>query len=184
MKYWSCLFLLLLAACARKQAPLPVYGQVPEFELTSQSGQPFARQALDGKIWVADFIFTSCQGPCPRMSSKMRLIQSSLAGRPDVKLVSFTVDPERDTPPVLAEYARRYHAEPDRWVFLTGAEDKLQLLTRQAFKLGDVGGGLTHSTRFVLVDRKSRIRGYYGTEEGFSMPQLLHDITQLERERT
>src|SRR2546425_3583191 len=124
--------LLVFCGCSGKQPPLPVYGQVPGFDLTAETGQPFNRKSLDGKIWVADFIFTTCTGPCPRMSSLMRQVQSSVQG---VKLVSFTVDPERDTPPVLAGYAERYHAESGRWYFLTGQRSELHRLARQAFKL-------------------------------------------------
>src|ERR1051326_2472104 len=88
----------------RKEAPLPVYWQVPPFRLTAQSGQPFDSQSLAGNIWVVDFIFTTCPGPCPRMSSQMRGIQTAVASLPDVRLVSITVDPKNDTPAVLAAY--------------------------------------------------------------------------------
>jgi protein SCO1/2 len=182
MKYAICVLALLAGSCAHRQPELPVYGQVPPFELTAQSGRPFTRQSVDGKIWVADFVFTTCMGPCPRLSSKMRQLQTSLAQMPDVKLVSFTVDPAHDTPPVLAEYAKRYRAEDGRWYFLTGPQERLQFLTRDVFKLGDTGGALIHSTRFVLLDRRSRIRGYYGTEEGTSMDDLLKDVRRLKRE--
>jgi cytochrome oxidase Cu insertion factor (SCO1/SenC/PrrC family) len=89
---------LALAGCTREPA-LPVYGAVPDFSLTSQSGQPFSSRALDGKIWVANFLFTSCPGPCPRMSWQMRRLALDLRDLPQVRFVSFTVDPERDTPP-------------------------------------------------------------------------------------
>jgi carboxypeptidase C (cathepsin A) len=113
-----------LAGC-RKEPPLPVYWQIPAFQLTAQSGQPFDSKSLEGDIWVADFIFTTCPGPCPRMSSQMRGVQSAVASMPDVKLVSFTVDPKNDTPTALAAYATRYRAEPGRWFFFTGdKEDK------------------------------------------------------------
>lgn len=170
--------LLFLAGCAT-EAPLPNYGEVPRFHLTSQSGGPLGRSDLEGFIWVADFIFTNCTGPCPRMSSLMRHIQASA---PRVKLVSFTVDPDRDSPPVLAAYARRYQADPSRWYFLTGARAELNDLGLTGFKLGNVDGSLVHSTRFVLVDRKSKIRGYYGTDEDDPSGRLLRDVRRLDRE--
>jgi protein SCO1/2 len=101
-----------------------------------------------------------------------------------VKLVSFTVDPEHDTPPVLAEYAKHFRQDPSRWFLLTGEQKKLSDLGEKAFMLNAVDGSLTHSTRFVLVDRKRRIRGFYHTGEGDFLPQLVRDIATLERETT
>jgi protein SCO1/2 len=117
------------------------------------------------------------------MSSQMRSVQSAVAGMPDVKLVSFTVDPQHDTPPVLADYARRYHAVPGRWFFLTGDRAALENICRDGFKLGDVDGSLVHSTRFVLVDRQSRVRGIYRTDEDDALSRLLHDLRTLRAEK-
>jgi protein SCO1/2 len=174
---------LLVASCVKPRG-LPVFGEVPEFQLTAQTGQPFDSKLLDGHVWVADFIYTTCTGPCPMMTTHMRQIQNSTVETPDVLLVSFTVDPAHDTPPVLTEYARHYRQDPARWYFLTGAAERLSDLGVHAFKLNSVDGSLTHSTRFVLVDPKRRIRGFYTTGEDAFMPQLMHDIRQLEKERT
>lgn len=164
---------LPLAGCGKKPEPLPVYGQVPPFVLTSQQGKEFrSQEQLDGKVWVADFIYTNCEGPCPRMSALMRRIQQATKDLPQVRLVSFTVDPARDTPEVMAAYAQRYQAESGRWFFLTGTRDALQQIYRHGFLLGDVDGSLVHSSRFVLVDARGRIRGFYGTSD-------LQDITRL-----
>jgi protein SCO1/2 len=176
MRFVAFIPVLFLASCAGPK-PLPILGQVPPFQLTAQTGQPFDSQSLDGHIWVANFIYTTCAGPCPMMSSQMRHVQSSTT--PHISLVSFTVDPQRDTPPVLAAYARHFTADPARWHFLTGEPSRLTALGLNAFKLNNVDGSLTHSTRFVLVDGARRIRGYY-----IGMPQLLHDIRQLEREKS
>ncbi|MDQ2898298.1 MAG: SCO family protein [Acidobacteriota bacterium] len=174
--------LLLVSACARHR-DLPNYGHVPAFELTSQTGAPFDRKSLDGSIWVADFIFTNCEGPCPRMSSRMYELQKATGGdMPGLKLVSFTVDPARDTPPVLAEYAKRFQAEPNRWTFLTGDPLTLQLLDREAFKLGNLSGAMDHSTRFVLVDRKGNIRSYYRIGDGDPVGAIISDARQLAKE--
>lgn len=175
------LCLMGIAGCARPQ-PLPVFGHVPGFRLTSQTGEPFDRTALDGKIWAADFIFTHCSGPCLRLSAQMRRVQTAVMEFPDVRLISFSVDPQRDTPSVLAEYAMRYRAQPGRWFFLTGDQKTLDALDRRAFMLGNVDGSLEHSTRFVLVDRKGRIRGYYGTSEDDPTMHLIADIRRLARE--
>jgi protein SCO1/2 len=174
---------LVTAGCLRTRA-LPVYGQVPDFRLISQTGEPFDRQQLRGKIWVADFIFTHCTGSCPRMSSQLSRVQSAVAEMPDVRLVSFSVDPQRDTADVLAQYARRYHAEPGRWLFLTGDPKTLDALDRRSFLLGNVDGSLEHSTRFVLVDRQGKIRGYYGAAQDDPTAGLLVDIRRLEREHS
>jgi len=177
----ACLLLLLLSACAPLK-PLPVLGHVPQFQLTLQSGASFDSRSLDGHIWVANFIYTTCDGPCPMMSHQMRGIQDSTAGTPQLKLVSFTVDPAHDTPPVLARYAAQFKADPARWFFLTGDMARLNDLGLNAFKLNSVDGSLNHSTRFVLVDGRRRIRGtYLSSDEGFPK-NLLRDIRQLQSE--
>ena len=176
--------ILILAACIHKSSKLPVYYDVPEFELTAQTDRPFDSSILKGKIWVADFIYTTCPGPCPRMTSQMHEVQDAIAKMPDVRLVSFTVDPARDTPPVLAQYAKEHGASNQLWYFLTGPPATLQRLDRDVFKLGNVDATLEHSTRFVLVDRQSRIRGYYETSESGIIPRLIEDIYALARDRT
>lgn len=171
---------VLLTACGREE-PLPVFGQVPRFELTDQLGRSFSRSALDGHVWVADFIFTHCEGPCPRMTSHMHAIQKKTD--PSVRLVSFTVDPANDTPPVLESYGRKFAADDSRWRFLTGDPDTLNMLDHDAFHLGSIGAGLDHSTRFVLIDKKGRIRGYYGIAEGSPEDRVSKDAARLEKEQ-
>jgi protein SCO1/2 len=183
MRWLLALALLIPLAGCRKEPPLTVYWRLPAFQLTSQSGAPFDSKSLEGNIWVADFIFTTCPGPCPRMSAQMRGVQTAVESMRDVKLVSFTVDPKNDTPAALAAYASRYHAEPGRWFFLTGEQSALETLCRNGFKLGDVDGSLVHSTRFVLLDRHSRVRGFYSTSEDGALGHLLHDIRTLEGEK-
>jgi len=174
---------LCLAGC--REAPrLPEYGTVPGFQLTSQTGDVFDSRGLQGKIWVADFIFTTCMGPCPRMSAQMRQVGKRVQDLPDLRLVSFTVDPEHDTPEVLAAYSKRFQASPERWVFLTGPVETLNMLSFDSFKLGRVDDKNEHSTRFVLVDRRSRIRGYYATWESGVIQQLVDDIRLLYRENS
>ena len=168
--------------CAGKPA-LPSYGVVPKFTFTDQTGAGFDSAAsLAKKVWVADFVFTNCPGPCPRMSSQMHQVQTALAGEPDVRFVSFTVDPARDTPPVLAAYAQHFEATPGKWFFLTGDAAGLNRMSRSVFMLGDVDGSLQHSTRFALIDRQSRIRGYYQTSEPEAIPNLIADARRLLQE--
>lgn len=168
---------LLLSSCF-SGTPLPSYGVVPDFTLTDQTGQQFhSKEKLDGDVWVADFIFTNCMGPCPRMSSQLRSIRRNIGN--GVKFVSFTIDPDRDTPPVLAEYGKRYGAAPPNWYLLTGTRAELRRLNWDTFHLGDVNGSLEHSTRFVLVDRQSRIRGYYDSSDPDDIQKLTNDIRRL-----
>jgi protein SCO1 len=168
--------LLFLPGCAKK--PLPVMGEIPQFELTNQQGHNFDRTQLDGRVWVADFIFTNCESSCPRMSSKMHQLQG--ATDREVQLVSFSVDPERDTPPALTEYGKKYSADPSRWTFLTGNPKVLDMLDHDAFKLGNLN--MDHSTRFVLIDKKGRVRGYYGLFDGDPVSKLAKDAARLESE--
>lgn len=183
MKWWAALAGLWFAACGGGK-PLPVFGRIPGFQLTAQDGRPFDSRALAGKVWVADFIFTNCPGPCPMMSSRMRQIQSATADLADVRLVSFTVDPEHDTPPVLAAYGSHFLAQPGRWFFLTGAESRLNDVGLNSFHLNRIDGTLDHSTRFTLVDRQGRIRGYYAFGDDDFPKRLIADVRRLERERS
>lgn len=183
----AAVFLLVALAACRRAPDLPVYGAVSDFTLVSQDGHEFNSRALAGNVWVADFFFTSCMGPCPRMGSQMRKIEIATKRYPNVRLVSFTVDPAHDTPTVLAAYSKHFQAEPGRWFFLTGAAKTLDHLCLKDFKLGDVDGSLMHSTRFVLVDPKAQIRGYYetGPPDGHAaVDRLIGDIKTLAAERS
>lgn len=172
---------LFLASCS-KPKPLEVFGTVPPFRLTAQDGSTFDSAALLGHVWVADFIFTNCEGPCPRMSGKMETLQRE--SPPSLKLVSFTVDPARDTPPVLTKYAQQFHADTRRWTFLTGEQPTLHQLGTTAFHLQAVDGTLVHSTRFVLIDQKGRIRGYYSIGSDDPVGHVIADAARLTQEKS
>ncbi len=172
---------------ALRQRAVPSYGMVPPFQLVNQNGQLFGSAQLNGKIWIADFIFTSCRGPCPLISTRMSELQKPLE-KTDVHLVSFSVDPETDTPEVLRGYAEKLHAEPKRWDFLTGPKSAIYKLSHDGFKLAisdgsDAEGIPVHSTRMVLVDRQGQIRGYYEATEADAMTKLLADTNHLLREQ-
>ncbi len=177
-----CAAAVLLTACSHN-APLTSYGSVPEFVLTDQTGQPFhSAQTLNGHVWLANFIFTNCLGPCPRMTSQMKQVMAQAKGGADLQVVTFTIDPDRDTPAVMAAYAKRFQADPNNWHFLTGSRADLRKLSWDTFHLSEVGGALEHSTRFVLIDRKGRIRGYYETSDAESIATLLDDIQKVTKE--
>jgi len=166
---------------------IPEYSRVPAFRLTNQDGKSFGSAQLAGKIWIADFIFTTCPGPCPIISSRMSELQKPLE-KTDVHLVSFTVDPKTDTPQVLRNYGDKLGAQPGRWDFLTGAESEIYDLSKNGFKLAAVGADNetrlpVHSTRLVLVDRRGEIRGYYDGTAADAVTKLLADTNHLLREQ-
>jgi cytochrome oxidase Cu insertion factor (SCO1/SenC/PrrC family) len=222
-------------------ALLPVYGSIPNFALIDQSGHPVRRGDLEGKVWIADFIFTNCPDECPLMTVEMAQMQSELAHMADFRLVSISVDPDRDTPAVLSEYAERFNADPGRWLFLTGDKRAIYRLAAEGFRLGIVdpaepshsspvkdsspGGSRSsvdrpapssvgwtfnwpqnlrgwlpsvepaaafadhgrardtlHSTRFVLIDRLTQIRGYYDSREEAALQQLRQHLQILLRD--
>ncbi len=181
------LWLRQLEVNALRQRSVSSYGTVPSFQLTNQNGQPFGSAQLAGEIWIADFIYTTCPGPCPMISSRMSELQKPLE-KTDVHLVSFSVDPEKDTPAVLRGYAERLQAEPERWDFLTGPKSAIYQLSHDGFKLAvsdgsDAQGVPVHSTRMVLVDRHGQIRGYYDATEPEAVTKLLADTNHLLREQ-
>lgn len=160
-----------------RSSPARILGTVPDFTLTNQGGHAFGTQFLKGKVWVANFIFTTCPNTCPEQTRRMHELQEKLkttALWEDVRLVSFSVDPETDTPDVLRAYAKSNDAAPGHWHFLTGSRKEIWNLSKTGFKL-DVGesppGGrfpLFHSPNLIVVDPAGRIRGYFDgtTDEG------------------
>jgi protein SCO1/2 len=144
---------------------------VPAFALTERSGKTVTNRELSGKIWVADFIYTTCPGPCPLITANFAKFQDKVKDDPRVMLVSFSVDPTTDTPPVLAKYADQYGADSNRWWFLTGSEKQIDDLIGNGFHLvvQDNSGQplvdgqfkVTHSTNLALVDGEGNVRGYY-----------------------
>lgn len=150
--------------------------EVPDFTLTERSGQPFGKQHLKRTIWIANFVFTSCAGICPRMTAEMSKLQKDLPE--EVKFVSFSVDPARDTPEALREYAERYGAVKGRWFFLTGDRETL---IDVAYKIGaqKIEQPADHGPHFVLIDQLGHIRGYYDSNDGERMERLRRDALKL-----
>jgi cytochrome oxidase Cu insertion factor (SCO1/SenC/PrrC family) len=183
------LLLLLRQAEVRqlRSRTISSYGSVPDFQLTNQDGRPFGSAELRGKIWIADFIFTLCPGPCPMISSRMSELQKPLE-KTDVHLVSVSVDPAHDTPEILRGYAEKLHAQSQRWDFLTGSKSAIYDLSRNGFKLAvsdgnSEAGTPMHSTRVILVDRRGEIRGYYDATAPDAVTKLLADTNHLLREQ-
>ncbi|HEY2785654.1 MAG TPA: SCO family protein [Fimbriiglobus sp.] len=146
-------------------APIPL----PDFTLTERSGKSVSLADLKGKVWVASFVFTHCTSTCPKISATVARLQSELAPtRPDLRFVTFSVDPARDTPAVLAKYADQFGAKPGTWLFLTGKEGEVHKLLNEGFlvnternKDGKPGDEFMHSPKLVVVDKAGRICGLF-----------------------
>ena len=130
-------------------------------------------------MWLADFIFTTCAGPCPIMTERMSTVQHDLIDIDKLKFVSFTVNPDYDTPEVLKKYAKRYDADISTWSFVTGKYEQIQELIANGFKMGDEEEIVFHSTRFALVDHEGNLRGYYSGTEPMDHENLTRDIHSL-----
>jgi len=183
---------------------LDVFGSVPDFSLIERSGRKMGRSDLAGRVWITNFIYTHCPDTCPLQTAQMAKLQADFAEDKDLRLVSITVDPERDTVLVLSQYAKRYGADPERWLFLTGEKSTIYRLALEGFRLsmvdpaegvkswffgpitvlahhGETGKQFIHSSRFVLVDRQARIRGYYQSAEEDALQRLRRDVRILLR---
>lgn len=176
----------LFKSSERRSSDLaPLIGTVPDFQFTTQEGKQLSRADLLGKVWVVDFFFTRCPGPCPLMTSRMAEISKELKKTNDVRLVSVSIDPTYDTPEVLAAYAARLQADPKKWIFLTGPKQTIQDFTTkgllQALAPGDDGVPV-HSTRFLVIDREGKIRKTRKLDEPELVQKLLMDIGGLLRE--
>ena len=174
---------------ARPLEGLQIFGAVPEFSFIERDGRRVTLAELKGKVWLVNFIYTNCPDTCPIQSAQMREIQEDFKKEKDLRLVSITVDPERDTPKILTEYANRFSADPARWFFLTGKKETIYKFAQEGFHLGAVeiphekkpesGATHTHSPRFVLIDRDAQIRGYYVSTDAEAMKRLRRDLKIL-----
>ena len=179
--------------------PLPVLGQIADFTLTNQNTQVTTLADLSNHVWVADIIFTRCAGPCPRMTGQMESLQAALPPTSAAKLVTLTTDPDNDTTAVMKRYGERFHADFNRWTFLTGTKKEIAALGSGSLKLSSVPVKLDeqknpvdlfiHGTYFVVVDKHAQLRGVFETGgEGVDwtngvQPKLLATIRQLEGEK-
>ena len=164
------------------------YGKVPDFSFMERNGKEMKLEDLKGNVWIADFVFTRCQGMCPMLTGQMTNLQEKLRD-PKIKLVSFSVDPDHDTPKVLSNYAHFYKAEKGKWFFLTGPKVNMWEFITNGFLLGvsqptkeDLAQGaepVMHAARFVLVDQQGNIRDYYDSAEPSQMEELIEHAKTL-----
>ncbi len=164
-----------------------IYHSVQNFSFVNQEGKTITQSDLDGSVYVTDFFFTTCQSICPIMSTEMEKIASAFKGNPAVKILSHTVNPEYDSVPVLAEYARLHHADAKQWMFVTGDKKELYNIARTGYYLnaeqGDGGpDDFIHTQNFALIDKEKHIRGYYDGTKSEEVEQLILDIGLLLKE--
>lgn len=202
---WPMLALLAFTACKNNQTKvLPIYGDrqpitkmvdgkqvtdtvyatIPPFSFVDQNRQTISDKDLDGKIYVADFFFTSCPSICPIMQRNMLSVFKAYQGKADFKLVSFTIDPRHDTIPVLKNYAEKLGAKADQWYFLLGKKEDVYQLAEKNYLVsvsedGRAPGGFVHQGWLVLVDKKGRVRGAYDGTDKKQVDQLIADVQVL-----
>ncbi|MBS1764170.1 MAG: SCO family protein [Bacteroidetes bacterium] len=176
---------------------LPIYGPTNEetkashhvspFSLIDQNGDTITNHTFDGKIYVADFFFTTCRSICPVMSTQMERVAAKYANNPNVLIISHSVNPEYDTPAVLKEYANMHHAVSGKWFFVTGDKKQIYDLARTSYlSIASKGDGgpddFIHTQNFALVDKEKRLRGYYDGTDSTDVSRLLTDIDLLLQE--
>jgi len=170
---------------------LPMLGELPAFSLLAEDGKPFGREDLLGRVWIADFVYTSCSDACPRLQAKMKKLQDRLIPLEqggNIGLLSISVDPERDTPQKLKEYGETFGARAGLWRSLTGDQKEVERTVVRGFHTAMAkmpredadphaeAFDIMHGERLVLVDRMGRIRGYYDADDP---DRLLRDARAL-----
>ncbi len=161
---------------------------IGDFSFQNQDNKTITQKDIEGKVFVAEYFFTTCKSICPIMNSQMQRVQQEFKGNSNVKILSFTVDPETDTVAQMKRYAGKHNAITGQWHFLTGKQEDLYRLARKSFFIlkpaevqnqGDVGSDFIHTNNFVLVDQKKRIRGYYDGTSQKEVSELIKDIKRL-----
>ena len=162
--------------------------QIPSFSFTNQNGETITEKTVEGKIYVADFIFTKCAGICPKMTANMGLLQDKFKNDDDILLLSHSVTPDKDSVPVLKKYAEAKGVISGKWHILTGKQTEIYRLAKKEYYAGDTigyyqtGNEFLHTENFILVDKKRRIRGVYNGTLPLEMERLIEDIGSLKKE--
>ncbi|MCE9616259.1 MAG: SCO family protein [Lentisphaerae bacterium] len=174
----------LFVTLRREPAPvaledLPKLEPVAAFTLTDASGAAIGLEQFKGKLWTANLFFASCTSICPPLTRNLAKLQVAVGAGVDFDLLSVSVDPEHDTPGVLAAFAAQYQADTNRWHFATAARETVQALAVESLHLGAQGEPVNHSPYVVLVDRDGIIRGYYDGLEAEAMARLAADLKRL-----
>ena len=161
--------------------------RIADFSLTDQNGEPVTNQTFEGKIYVADFFFTTCKSICPKMSKNMAELSAELKGNANVMFLSHSVMPEVDSVPVLRDYADLYEVDDARWKMVTGSKKEIYDLARKSYFAATTEGDggvddFIHTENFVLIDPDKRIRGFYDGTSAEEMERLVDELAALERE--
>jgi protein SCO1/2 len=164
-----------------------VYHTIPDFTLTDQSGESLDAARIRGHIVVVDFFFATCQTICPDMSAQLHRVQTAFKDDPDVLLLSHSVDPARDTVEALMAYAKHYKAIAGKWYFVTGDKKAIYDLARKGYFVSATEGNggpddFIHSDQLILLDKESRIRGYYDGTDPYEVNRLIDEIVVLKQE--
>jgi len=204
MTKYSYIFLSLLLWSCQPKNPLPIYedkvavlrdgrvdsiaAKLSDFNLTDQIGETVNDYTIKEKITVVDFFFTSCPTICPKMKKELLRIHNTYQSDPNFQILSFTIDPKRDTVERLNVYSQKLGITTNAtWHFVTGNKDTIYNLAErfmiQAAEDEDAPGGFIHNGKFVLFDQKGRIRGYYDGTKEEKVSQLIEDISQLQQEK-
>jgi protein SCO1/2 len=191
-------FVSLLQNARQQNTPPPVIGQVADFTLTNQDGNISTLADFTNHVWIADIIFTTCAGPCPRMTTQMKSLQEKIPTESRARFMTVTTIPEIDTPPQLKKYGTHYGADFSRWTFLTGGKTEISKFASGSLKLGfqpvkpeeqqNPADLFIHSTSFVIVDKRAQLRAVFETGgEGMDwtnsvLPKIISTVRQLENE--
>ena len=198
---WS--VLLFLASCQSTDR-LPILGQkelitrtvngktvtdsvehsIPDFQFVSQDGDIVSAQTMAGKIYVADFFFTTCPTICPKMKTQLKRVYDRFKGNPNVMLLSHTIDPTHDSVAVLREFAQSLGVEGKQWLFVTGDKEKIYDIGQNSYMVSaaedaSAPGGVVHSGAFILVDTKKHIRGIYDGTTAEGVDKLMADMDKV-----
>jgi protein SCO1 len=164
-----------------------VSSHIPAFAFTSQYGTVVDTGTVANQVYVVDFFFTHCPSICPKMAAQMRRIYDKYGATGQVKILSHSIDPVRDSVPVLVGYAGKLHVVGSNWLFLTGNKDSIYAIADKYLAFAkedkDAPGGFVHDGNFILMDKQRRVRGYYDGTKDDKVDQLLLDIETLLHEK-
>jgi len=167
------------------QGRLPMLFEAPSFKFVDHHGRPSTNEQLKGRIWIANFIFTSCSGVCPKVTAKMVEVQNAIED-PEVRFVTFSVDPERDDPPTLARYAQTNNASESRWLLLRPPDRATIGLVAQKMAAvahsGNPDDEILHTDFLVLIDENGQVRSLYDSKDPAMVEQIKRDVAKLARE--
>lgn len=176
-----------VAATTTNGIPDTIYHSVGDFSLTDQFGRTVTNKTFDGKMYVADFFFATCQTICPKMTSELHYVQEKFENDPDIVIISHTVNPEHDSVSVLYDYSIKNEAVKDKWYFVTGDKKQIYDLARNSYFITAMPGNggandFIHSEKIVLIDKNKRIRGYYDGTDHADIVRLVEEIQVLKLE--